>query len=150
MRAADCNYMAVPYTLVEEALREYGKALVAHAPRGKSTAALEKQIEELQANADHLEGLTFQLAEALAREKSAAARQRLRDAEAQLKVLQKALRDLRAQRDTLTTASVRDRLKAVQEALREANSRSMRGATDPCGARSLSRGERHSRPRVTR
>jgi len=31
--------------------------------------------------------------------------------------LQKTLRDLRAQRDTLTTASVRDRLKAAQDAL---------------------------------
>ena len=71
----------------------------------------------MQANADHLESLTFDLAEMVAREKSVAAKRRLSSAEAELKVLQKSLRDLRAQRDTLTTASVRDMLKAVQEAL---------------------------------
>ncbi len=117
MRAADCKYMAVPYALVEEALRTHAKALVAHAPRGKSTAALEKQIDALQANADQLENHTFALADLVAREKSVAARRRLSDAEAELKSLQKTLRDLRAQRDTLTTASVRDRLKAAQDAL---------------------------------
>ena len=37
--------------------------------------------------------------------------------EQQLKGLQKQLRDLRAQRDTLTTASVKDRLRAVERAL---------------------------------
>jgi len=44
MRADGCKYLAVPYSLVEDALRTNAKDLVAHAPRGKSTAALEKQI----------------------------------------------------------------------------------------------------------
>jgi hypothetical protein len=117
MRAAGCKYLAVPYPLIEQALRENVKTLVATAPRGKSTVALEKQIDAIQANADHLEGRTFDLADLAAREKSVAARQRLSKAEAELKVLQKSLRDLRAQRDTLTAASVKDRLKAVQEVL---------------------------------
>jgi len=117
MRAADCKYLAVPYVRVEEALRENVKTLVARAPRGKSTAALDKQIDVLQANADAGEQKTFELADLAAREKSPAARQRLADVERELKDLRKTLRDLRAQRDTLTTASVRDRLKAVQDVL---------------------------------
>jgi hypothetical protein len=117
MRAAGCKYLAVPYPLVEEALRKNVRTLVAHAPRGKSTAALEKQIAAMQADADHLEGLTFELAELAASEKSVAAKRRLSDAERELRVLQKSLRDLRAQRDTLTTASVKDRLNAVQKVL---------------------------------
>jgi hypothetical protein len=117
MRAADCKYLAVPYPRVEGALRENAKTLVAHAPRGKSTAALEKQIDALQADADHLENHTFELADLAAREKSVAARRRLSAAESELKGFQKNLRDLRAQRDTLTTASVRDRLKAAQDVL---------------------------------
>ncbi len=117
MRADGCKYWAVPYATVEEALRTNAKTLVARAPRGKSTAALDKEIDKLRANADHLENHTFELADLAAREKSPAARQTLREAEAELKGLHKTLRDLRAQRDTLTTASVRDRLKAAQDVL---------------------------------
>lgn len=117
MRAVEHPYLAVPYALVEEALRENARALVAHAPRGKSAVAIEKQISALQANANQQENLTFELAYLAAREKSTAVRRRLSAAEAELKVMQKNLRDLRGQRDTLTTASVRDRLKAAQEAL---------------------------------
>jgi hypothetical protein len=121
MRAADCKYMAVPYSLVEEALREHAKALLAAAPRGKSTAELEKKIDALQADADRLENRTFELADLAAQEKSVAARRRLSAAEAELRDRQKTLRDLRAQRDTLTTASVRDRLKAAQDVLTHRN-----------------------------
>jgi DNA invertase Pin-like site-specific DNA recombinase len=117
MRAANCKYLAVPYPLVEEALRTNAKALIAAAPRGKSTAALEKHIDALQANADRLENHTFELADLAARERSVAARRRLSAAETELRDLQRDLRELRAQRDTLTTASVRDRLKAVQDTL---------------------------------
>jgi hypothetical protein len=120
MRASECKYLAVPYTLAEEALRSHARTLVAKAPRGKSTAALEKRIDALQANADHLENLTFALADDFAIERSVAAKRRLSNAEAELKVVQKNLRDLRAQRDTLTTRSVRDRLKAVQRVLTSA------------------------------
>jgi protein-arginine kinase activator protein McsA len=61
--------------------------------------------------------MTFDLAELAAQERSPAARRALRDMEQQLRDLQKQLRELRSQRDTLTTASVRDRLKAVQLSL---------------------------------
>jgi hypothetical protein len=119
MRAGGCtSYRAVPYWAVEEALRSNAHRLISEAPRGKSTAALEKQIDALQANANAAENMTFELADLLARERSEAVRRRLSAAERELKDLQKQLRELRAQRDTLTTASVKDRLKAVEKALR--------------------------------
>lgn len=117
MRAGGCKYKAVRYDAVERALRENAPRLVKEAPRGKSTATLEKQIEALQANADEAEQRTFDLADLAARERSPAASRRLAEMERQLKAIQKDLRSLRAQRDTLTTASVKDRLKAVEHAL---------------------------------
>jgi uncharacterized protein YoxC len=91
--------------------------LVSDAPRGKSTAALEKQIDGLQANADALENRAFSLADQLARERSETVRRRLSAVERELKGFQRQMRELRKQRDTLTTASVKDRLKAVEKTL---------------------------------
>jgi DNA invertase Pin-like site-specific DNA recombinase len=119
MRAGGCTYRAVPYSAVEDALRENARRLITEAPRGKSTAALDRQIDTLQANADAGETMAFELADLLARERSSeTVRRRLSAAERELKGLQKQLRELRAQRDTLTTASVKDRLKAVEKTLR--------------------------------
>jgi DNA invertase Pin-like site-specific DNA recombinase len=117
MRAGICKYLAVPYPAVDEALRQNAHNLVSDAPRGKSTAALEKQIDGLQANADVLENRAFALADQLARERSEIVRRRLSAVERELKGFQRQLRELRNQRDTLTTASVKDRLKAVEQTL---------------------------------
>lgn len=121
MRAGGCEYRAVRYDTVETALRENAHWLIKEAPRGKSTAAMEKQIEALQNNADVAEGQTADLAELIAEERgrpeATAAAKRLREIDRYLKDTQRQLRDLRAQRDTLTTASVKDRLKAVERAL---------------------------------
>ena len=57
------------------------------------------------------------LADLAAREKTMVARQRLREKAKELQAAQASLRAITAQRDTLTTASVRDRLKAVKKAL---------------------------------
>jgi DNA invertase Pin-like site-specific DNA recombinase len=120
MRAGGCtSYRAVPYSAVEDALRANAHRIISEAPRGKSTAALDRQIDALQANADAAENMAFELADLLARERnSETVRRRLSAAERELKSLQKQLRELRAQRDTRTTASVKDRLKAVEKALR--------------------------------
>jgi DNA invertase Pin-like site-specific DNA recombinase len=117
MRAAGCEYKAVRYDAVEEALRNNANKLIKEAPRGKSAAALDKRIEVLQANAGGAENLVFEAAEAYAHEKSPALRRLLSEREQELKDIQKQLRDLRNQRDTLTAASVRDRLKAVERVL---------------------------------
>ena len=109
--------MAVRYDTVEKALTDNARRLIKDAPRGKSTAALEKQIDELQANADAAEQRVFDMADLYAQERSNTAKRRLSDMERELKDYQKQLRDLRAHRDTLTTASVKDRLKAVERAL---------------------------------
>jgi hypothetical protein len=117
MRAAGCEYKAVRYDAVEEALRGNAHKVIKEAPRGKSAAALDKQIDTLQANADAAEHRVFEAAEAYAHERTPALRRVLTESERVEKEIQKELRHLRTQRDTLTTASVKDRLKAVERVL---------------------------------
>jgi hypothetical protein len=117
MRAGACRYLAVPYARVEAALREYARGLIHDAPRGKSAAALDKKIEVLQVGADAAQDDVFEAAEAYAEERTPALRRVLSEKERVLKALEKELRDLRTQRDTLTTASVKGRLKALERAL---------------------------------
>jgi DNA invertase Pin-like site-specific DNA recombinase len=121
MRAEGCTYMAVRYDAVEKALKGNARQLIKEAPRGRSTSKLERQIEQLQAEADGMETLSFELVQLIATQRgspeASAASRRLRDVELRHKGLQKELRDLRAQRDTLTAISVKDRLKAVERAL---------------------------------
>jgi DNA invertase Pin-like site-specific DNA recombinase len=117
MRAGVCKYLATPYSTVADTLKENAHRLVSEAPRGKSTTALERQIDALQANADEAENRAFNLADQLARERSETVRRSLSRVERELKDFQRQLRELRSQRDTLTTASVKDRLKAVEKSL---------------------------------
>jgi DNA invertase Pin-like site-specific DNA recombinase len=117
MRAQGCKYLAVPYGDVEGALRANVGWLIKEAPRGKSTAALDKEIAGLVTMELHYSGEASDLADLAAREKSPTARKRLREKEAELRETQARLRTATAERDTLTTASVRDRLRAVEDAL---------------------------------
>jgi DNA invertase Pin-like site-specific DNA recombinase len=117
MRAQGCKYLAVPYVAVETALRENVGWLIEEAPRGKNTAALDREIAGLVTMELHFSGEASDLADLAAQEKSPAARKRLREKDTELRETQARLRTITAQRDTLTTASVRDRLKAVKKAL---------------------------------
>jgi hypothetical protein len=117
MKAEGCDYKAVRYDNVEEALRNNARRLVKEAPRGKSAAALDKQIDVLQASANEAENLIFEAAETYVHERTPALRRVLSNREKELKDIQKQLRDLRAQRDTLTATSVKDRLKEVERVL---------------------------------
>ena len=116
-RAQGCEHLPVRYEEVETALRINAKALVKHAPRGKNTEDLEKQIDNLQAYVLGLETEVDELADLAAHEKTPAATKRFRDKERELEGHRKVLRDLRLQRDTLTPTSVRGRLKALESAL---------------------------------
>jgi DNA invertase Pin-like site-specific DNA recombinase len=117
MRAHGCKYLAVPYGAVETALRENAGWLIEEAPRGKNTAALDREIAGLVTMELHYSSEASDLADLAAQEKSPAARKRLREKDTELRETQARLRTITAQRDTLTTASVRDRLKAVKKAL---------------------------------
>lgn len=121
MKAEGCSYKAVRYDTVDKALRENARRLVKEAPRGKSTTALDKEIDALQANADRVQQWVFDLIDMAARDRSPTVGQRRANAERELRAIQKQLRDLRAQRDTMTTASVKDRLKAVERALTQSS-----------------------------
>jgi DNA invertase Pin-like site-specific DNA recombinase len=116
-KAKGCEYLPVRYDAVEEALRSNRKAIVRHAPRGKNTVELEKEIENLQGYAHTLESDVADLADLAAHERTPAATKRFRDKERELEQHRATLRELWAQKETLTTASVRARLEALKEAL---------------------------------
>jgi DNA invertase Pin-like site-specific DNA recombinase len=120
MRAAGCKYLAVPYSNVETALRDNAGWLIEEAPRGKNTRELDREIAGLVTMVGHYSDEASDLADLAAQERSPIVRKRLRDKMKELGETQERLRTVTAQRDTLTTASVRDRLKAVKKAL-EAN-----------------------------
>jgi DNA invertase Pin-like site-specific DNA recombinase len=117
MRAQGCKYLAVPYRDVETALHDNVGWLIEEAPRGRNTAALDREIAGLVTMVDHYSGEASDLADLAAQEKGPVVRKRLRDKMKELGDTQARLRTITAQRDTLTTASVRDRLKAVKKAL---------------------------------
>ncbi|MCK1518627.1 recombinase family protein [Bradyrhizobium sp. 190] len=117
MRAKGCKYLAVPYSAVETALRENVGWLIEEAPRGKNTAALDREIAGLVTMVGHYSDEASDLADLAAQEKTPVARKRLREKSRELGEAQALLRTITAQRDTLTTASVRDRLRAVKKAL---------------------------------
>jgi hypothetical protein len=116
-KAKGCDYLPVRYEAVEEVLRTRAEAIVRSAPRGKNTANLEKDIEDLQGYVDALESDVLLMAEFAAQEKSPTAAKRFRDKERELERRRSELRELRARRETMTPTAVRVRLKALRAAL---------------------------------
>jgi Recombinase zinc beta ribbon domain/Recombinase len=114
---AGCEYAAMRYHDAEKRIIETVKVLVEEAPRGRDTADIEAEIKNLDAGYDVLVDQARELADIAATEKSDAARRRLREREEQLEEVGKRLRDLRARRDTLASASVLRRLEAVERVL---------------------------------
>jgi hypothetical protein len=102
---------------VEDALRTQMRVVVEDAPRGKDTAELDSQIARLQTSLDAREGDLLSLVQFAADERTPASRAAVRQKEREVEDLRGRLRDLRAQRDTLTTASVAKRLSALELAL---------------------------------
>ncbi len=115
-RAHGCEYLAVRYRDVEDAFKSNVEHVIRTAPRGKNTAAIDRRINNLLVGVELLESETRDAAEFAAQEKTPAARELFRAKEAELERTRATLRDLRGQRNTLTTASVRSRLKEVYEA----------------------------------
>jgi hypothetical protein len=116
-RAKGCEYLPVRYQDVVDALTVNAKAIVSDAPAGRDTDAIEADIRNLEAYLDALSDDVEGLADLAARERSPTATRRFRDKERNLQQARKELRELRARKETLTPASVRTRLQALQAAL---------------------------------
>jgi DNA invertase Pin-like site-specific DNA recombinase len=116
-RAKGCKYQAVRYESAEEALRTNVKAIIEDAPRGLEAPELEQLIRGQDIAVSVLADEAQELVALVIRDKSEAARERLRTMEAELEGAKERLRELRAQRDTLAKPNVQRRLTAVQEAL---------------------------------
>lgn len=116
-KAGNCKWLAVRYDAIEAELVGSIEWIVKNAPRGKSTAKIDHEIQVLDFACDQLADEGSELTRELASSRSPLVRKRLREIDAELQAKQQALRTMRAQRDTVTTASVRERLKEVQRAL---------------------------------
>jgi hypothetical protein len=116
-KAKGCEYLAVRYQDVVEALTVNAKAIIADAPGGKDTTDLETEIFNLDAYLSELADDVEGLADLAGHDRSPAATKRFRDKERELQRGRKELRELRARKDTLTPASVRTRLENLQTAL---------------------------------
>ena len=116
-KAKGCEYLAVRYQDVVAALTVNAKAIIADAPGGKDTTAIEDEIHNLDAYLDVLADDVQDLADLAAHDRSPTATKRFREKERELERGRKELRELRVRKDTLTPASVRTRLEKLQTAL---------------------------------
>jgi hypothetical protein len=116
-KAGTHPYESVPYLQAVEAFRRRLKETLKNAPRGNDTAQLDAQIEQLSIEIDAGEDAVKELLEYAITEKSKAARDSLKNAEAELDALRETLRKTAERRDALASTNVTTRLAAVQKAL---------------------------------
>ncbi len=118
-KAHGCEYLAVRYETVVEALRANARTIIEEAPRGADTAELEQEIAGL----DHVVGelnqdLEFARDEAI-RHKSKAMAAALGPKEAELREAARELQRLRERRDAIASGYVMKRLEALRAALEQ-------------------------------
>ena len=116
-KAGTCPYESVPYDQAVSAFKNHLLGTLDSAPRGNDTAEMDAKIERLKGEVDAGEDVVEELLELTISDRSAAARQRLRNAERELAETRDALRKLTERRDALTSANVLKRLAAVEKAL---------------------------------
>jgi DNA invertase Pin-like site-specific DNA recombinase len=116
-KAHGCEYRAVRYASAEQALRVNARAIIEDAPRGRETAEMDEELQILDAGVTELIWEVQELVDLTIRDRSEAARRRLREKEAELEKAQERLRELRTRRDAVAGPSVQRRLAAVQAAL---------------------------------
>jgi len=111
------GYQSVNVADVETALREQGHAVVATAPLGEGTEALEAALEGTEASFDAKSETLFQLIEELAKEPSPAKRQAVRAAEGELEALKADIEQLEADIIQNAPTTVKARMAALERTL---------------------------------
>jgi DNA invertase Pin-like site-specific DNA recombinase len=114
---AGCDYVTARYDDAEDALARNAKRIVEEAPRGRDTAEIEAEMQQMEGWVLAVEDEVTELADIAATEKSEAARRRLREREQELAEAREHIRQLTARRDTLASASVLRRLAAIEKTL---------------------------------
>jgi DNA invertase Pin-like site-specific DNA recombinase len=116
---AGCRYQAVTYANVEQRFREIADWIVDDAPRGQDATETEAQINDLDAEVDELTDRAREAAALVIEEKSEGARAEMRAAEAKLKEAAQRLTKLYADRERLTSETVRRKLETLRSALKQ-------------------------------
>jgi hypothetical protein len=113
---ANCRYQAVPYALVETALRETADVLFEEAPRGRNTEEVEAKIANLEFRIDELADEAHDLAREYRNSRSPSIRQQLRNTERDLDDARRALNDARKHRDRIGAPYLLRRLEVLKNA----------------------------------
>jgi DNA invertase Pin-like site-specific DNA recombinase len=115
---AGCRYQAARYQNVERRFCEVADWIVDSAPRGQDAGEIEAQINDLDAAVDELTDRARKGAALVIEEKSEGARLEMRAAEAELKEAVQRLTKLYAERERLTSETVRRKLETLRGALK--------------------------------
>jgi hypothetical protein len=115
---AGCEYQAVHYREVEDALRLNADALIEEAPRGSSTEDLEREIVGLDLRLDDMKDDARDLLRELREARSPTIREAFRQAERNIEAAEAKLQQLRDRRERLGTPFVVRRLNALRDELK--------------------------------
>jgi DNA invertase Pin-like site-specific DNA recombinase len=115
---AGCQYQAVHYRDVEEALRVNADALIEEAPRGSSTEDLEREIVSLDLQLDQMRDDARDLLRELRDARSPTIREAFRQAERAIEAAEAKQQHLRDRRERLGTPFVVRRLNVLREELK--------------------------------
>jgi DNA invertase Pin-like site-specific DNA recombinase len=114
---AGCKYQAVRYADVVSTVTVNAASICDGAPRGAQTSELEEEIRNLDEALYQLRLEAEDLVDELARTRSEAVRNRLREKERVIEECERASRDLSARREILSDALIVKRLAGLREAL---------------------------------
>lgn len=110
-------YTSVKVETIETALSQQAQYVVANAPLGEGSEALEAQLDDLRATIEGSEDLAVSLAVEVATAATPAKRQALRDAEATVADLKAQAQALEAEIVQSATATVKGRMAALERVL---------------------------------
>jgi len=116
-KAGTCKYESVPYAEAVDAFGRHLLGTLEQAPTANNTESMDARIDMLNGSIDAGEDYVEELLELTISDRSAAARNRLREAERELEGYRQELRELLERREALRSTNVKKRLVAVEKAL---------------------------------
>jgi DNA invertase Pin-like site-specific DNA recombinase len=112
-RGGKCKYETVPYQQAEDSFCLAIDAIIMDAPRGRDTSDLEEAIRDAENLESGCSDEVAELLEMLIVDRSRAARDRLKVAEAQMEEARATAAELKKKLDSMTSASVMRKLDAI-------------------------------------
>ncbi len=116
-RGGKCKYEAVPYQQAEDSFCTAIEVILMDAPRGRDTGDLEQAIRDADNLANVRSDEMGELLELVIKDRSRAARERLKTVEAEIEDARDKAAELNKRLDSMTSASVMRKLDVIREVL---------------------------------